>query len=348
MLNLSSLEKLSNEELLKLNEEYSKAITDNTTFLNNFDLHIENFKSCYFVLERKVKDINIFFKSNFRLDAIENGLLFKSIERHLVFDHNTKLQWESMLNDIIETYHRLLTLNYNTFPAISIGRTSFISDKIFNCNRKSYASEFHLFDFEIETLTGSSGRFPGQGTEIFNLEGLGSYKSLSYPLNIPADIKNIDLPREIAEKSIYEKDINIKNSNHEKRLRKIELILRARKKGKEKIENTGYVYVLSNEAYKNIYKIGSTYGIPEERAEELTGTGHLTPFKVELSIEIKSAEFYEKKIHSLLNSYRVKQNREFFELDLDKIKNCLKQVSVISEKGLKEISLTDLKKEIRL
>ena len=347
MLNLSSLEKLSNEELLKLNKEYSKAISDNITFLNNFDLHIENFKSYYWDLERKVKDINIFFKSNFRLDKIETGLLSKSIERHLVFDYNAKLQWELMLNDIIEAYHRLLTLNYNTFPRISIGRTSFISDKIFNCKRKSFASEFHLFDFEIETLTESAGRFPGEGNEIFNLEGLGSYKSLSYQLNIPADIKNIDLPREIAEKSIYEKDINIKNSNHEKRLRKIELILRSRKKNTEKIENVGYVYVLSNKAYENIYKIGSTYGLPEERAEELTGTGHLTPFKVVGKIKIRSAEYYEKSIHKLLKDYRVKQNREFFELDLDQIKKCLKQVSLISEKGSKKISLNDLKKEIK-
>ena len=79
----------------------------------------------------------------------------------------------------------------------------------------------------------------------------------------------------------------------------------------------------------------------------MTGTGHLNPFKVEFSLKIKSAEFYEKKTHTILNSYRVKQNREFFELDLDKIKNCLKQVSAISEKGAKEISLSNLKKEIK-
>jgi hypothetical protein len=131
--------------------------------------------------------------------------------------------------------------------------------------------------------------------------------------------------------------------------RQIELIFRGRKKDKEKKDNEGYVYVLSNKSLPpNTYKIGSTYGNPEERAEELTGTGHLTPFKVEFSIEIKNAEFYEKKIHSLLNGYRVKQNREFFELDLDTIKNCLKQVSAISEKGSKQISLDVLKKEVNV
>ena len=65
-------------------------------------------------------------------------------------------------------------------------------------------------------------------------------------------------------------------------------------------------------------------------------------------IKIKSAEYYEKKIHSILNSYRVKQNREFFEIDLDKVKSCLNDLSRITDKGEKKLSLTDLKKGIVL
>ena len=72
------------------------------------------------------------------------------------------------------------------------------------------------------------------------------------------------------------------------------------------------------------------------------------PFKVETKIKIQSAEYYEKKIHSVLNSYRVKQNREFFELDLNKIKSCLKTLSQITDKGEKKLSLSDLKKEIKV
>ena len=98
----------------------------------------------------------------------------------------------------------------------------------------------------------------------------------------------------------------------------------------------------------NTYKIGSTYGLPEERAEELTGTGHLTPFKVVDKIKIKDAEYYEKSIHKLLNKYRVKQNKEFFELELDKIKDCLQQVSILSEKGEKKVALAALKKKIKI
>ena len=105
--------------------------------------------------------------------------------------------------------------------------------------------------------------------------------------------------------------------------------------------------MLSNEAYPNIYKIGSTYGLPQDRAEELTGTGHLSPFKVVGKIKVQSAEYYEKSIHKLLNKFRVKQGREFFKLDLPKIKECLKQVSNISEKGSKKITLTKMQKEIK-
>ena len=139
------------------------------------------------------------------------------------------------------------------------------------------------------------------------------------------------------------------NEQYDKALRKIELVLRRRKKGKEKIENVGYVYVLSNESLPpNTYKIGSTYGLPEERAEELTGTGHLTPFKVVYTIKVQSAEYYEKNIHKLLKKYRVKQGREFFKLDLDKIKDCLKEVSTLTEKGRKKVEFSTLKNKIKI
>ena len=147
----------------------------------------------------------------------------------------------------------------------------------------------------------------------------------------------------IPEKKLYEDTLE----KYERRLRKIELIKRSKLREKTNSENVGYVYVLSNEAYPNIYKIGSTYGLPQDRAEELTGTGHLSPFKVVGKIKVQSAEYYEKSIHKLLNKFRVKQGREFFKLDLPKIKECLKQVSNISEKGSKKITLAKMQKVIK-
>ena len=147
---------------------------------------------------------------------------------------------------------------------------------------------------------------------------------------------------EIARFKNYLLEYNIKN------LRKIELIQRGRVTSREKLENIGYIYVLSNDAYPGIYKIGSTYGLPEERAEELTGTGHLESFKVVAKSKIQSAEYYEKLIHRFLENYRVKKNREFFKLDIKNIKNYLKELQILSDNGKKKVSLTDLKKNIRI
>jgi len=158
---------------------------------------------------------------------------------------------------------------------------------------------------------------------------------------VPMQINIVDDKKIL--KKMVEHYIEFKIDN---KLRKLELMLRGKKKSKEKLENKGYVYVLSNKAYPNIYKIGSTYSLPEERAEELTGTGHLTPFKVVGKIKLQSAEYYEKLIHKLLKKYRVKEGREFFKLDLNKINQCLKQVSQISETGTKKITFIKLQKEI--
>ena len=58
--------------------------------------------------------------------------------------------------------------------------------------------------------------------------------------------------------------------------------------GNFNMENVGYVYVFSNKSLPpNTYKIGSTYKLPEERAEQLSGTAHLTPFKVVYKIKIQ-------------------------------------------------------------
>ena len=166
--------------------------------------------------------------------------------------------------------------------------------------------------------------------------------------------KNINAERKqhhftkIPSKKYYEDIFLEEEENLNNRLRKIELLQRRLIKSKEKIENIGYVYVLSNNAYPGIYKIGSTYGLPEERAEELTGTGHLESFKVVAKSKIQSAEYYEKLIHRFFVDYRVKQNREFFKLDIKDIKYCIKHIEILSKNGSKKITLNILKEKIKL
>jgi hypothetical protein len=153
---------------------------------------------------------------------------------------------------------------------------------------------------------------------------------------------------EITEAKFYEEKFLIIKEFNNRVLRKIELLLRSKAKQKEKLENVGYVYVLSNEAYPGVYKIGSTYGLVEERAEELTGTGHLHPFVPEFSIKIESAEYFEKTTHSLFKEYRVKQGREFFKMELKIIKTALKQIKTITNEGKIKFKTGELKKKIGL
>ena len=105
---------------------------------------------------------------------------------------------------------------------------------------------------------------------------------------------------------MFEKNINNK-------LRKLELLLRSKIKEKEKSDNRGSVYIFYTQAYpKPVYKIGSTYKNPVERAEELSSTEMLYPYEVEYTMKIHDAEYYEKLIHKLLKDYRIRKDREFF------------------------------------
>ena len=141
---------------------------------------------------------------------------------------------------------------------------------------------------------------------------------------------------------------NYVEKNIDNKLRKLELISRSKIKEKEKSDNKGSIYIFYTKAYpKPVYKIGSTYKNPVERAEELSSTEMLYPYDVEFSIKIQDAEYYEKLIHKLLKEYRIRKDREFFKLDLNRIKKCLKQISQISEKGSKKITLAKVPKEIK-
>jgi len=126
----------------------------------------------------------------------------------------------------------------------------------------------------------------------------------------------------LIERYLYNKFLPLAQEPLNRILRRIELILRSRKRSIELAENSNYVYIFSNKSYpKNTYKIGWTSGLPEDRADQLSSeTGVLHPFKVEYSKKFKDAENVEKKIHQHFNEYRVRKNKEYFDLDIKKIK----------------------------
>lgn len=89
------------------------------------------------------------------------------------------------------------------------------------------------------------------------------------------------------------------------------------------IREKGYVYILSNPSYGNLYKVGMTTKDPHERADELSDlTAVPTPFKVEYSVYVEDCSVTEALTHKMLQErgYRIAENREFFNAPLKEIK----------------------------
>ena len=81
-------------------------------------------------------------------------------------------------------------------------------------------------------------------------------------------------------------------------------------------ESVGKIYVLSTRENRNILKIGYTNRTVEERVKEInSATGVLIPYGVRAMWLIKSAKEVESDIHNLLATFRVRQDREFFQMD---------------------------------
>lgn len=83
---------------------------------------------------------------------------------------------------------------------------------------------------------------------------------------------------------------------------------------------SGYVYILTNPSFPNdMLKIGKTTRSVAQRAKELSGgTGIPTKFEIAYKVKVPDCDKAEKKIHKELDSFRNSQNREFFQVSLDK------------------------------
>lgn len=145
---------------------------------------------------------------------------------------------------------------------------------------------------------------------------------------IELNMKNFEIQEIIDEKIV--KKYRIASLGYiERALRKIELTQRSKVRSKSLSENHNSIYVLSNKMHPQIYKIGWTSLLPEERAEQLSSeTGVLYPFKVIYKKKFKNAEKIEKKIHRFFAEKRVRRNKEYFEVDFEKIKNYIDKIKV--------------------
>ena len=91
-------------------------------------------------------------------------------------------------------------------------------------------------------------------------------------------------------------------------------------------EYDSWVYVLSNPTLPNMLKIGYTRNHPEERAQQISSsTGVALPYKVEFAFHCFNGFDLEQQVHRKLKSYRVNNNREFFQMSLEEAKKIIEK-----------------------
>ncbi len=348
----SILENLDNKRLNELTKENNLKIKEIKNFLKKYDEKLEIFKNKLKDFESSKKELNSFGKRNIEIyseDRREAGDFFTSREFFNVkfnkdADQETYLE---LFNSLISQANKLYKSNQYfhlrlTTPIDHSVLVTHLTDHFPSpYTIKNYDNNFTNSEWLISDVI-------YKGPFFYNpVQQRIETKLHFFWQRLEKITKRLDhfLILNIPIKRIYNIEIeSIENFN-----RDIELILRRRIKAKEKDINIGSVYVLSNKSYpKDTYKIGSTYGLPEERAEQLSGTGHLTPFKVATKIKIKSAEYNEKLLHKFLKDYRVRSDREYFTISLDEIKKCLKFLKEKSNNGEIKLTLNDLKKNVKL
>ena len=88
-----------------------------------------------------------------------------------------------------------------------------------------------------------------------------------------------------------------------------------------------WVYILSNPALPNMLKIGYTKNEPEIRAKQISAaTGVALPYKVEWAFQCFNGEQLEHEVHAELATYRVNQNREFFDIPLAEAQEAIEKI----------------------
>lgn len=94
-------------------------------------------------------------------------------------------------------------------------------------------------------------------------------------------------------------------------------------------KNTGFIYILENEAMKGLYKIGSSARKDiDKRLKELYSTNVPFPFKCVFSCKVKDYKEAEKSIHKALDKHRVNPQREFFEIEPQQIIPLLEYLNI--------------------
>lgn len=86
------------------------------------------------------------------------------------------------------------------------------------------------------------------------------------------------------------------------------------------------IYILTNEAMPGYIKIGFTSGSLDERLRQLDRTGVPLPFEIYYACEVESARNDERWLHAIFSDRRVRDSREFFKMDPERVVIALKRI----------------------
>lgn len=112
--------------------------------------------------------------------------------------------------------------------------------------------------------------------------------------------------------------------------------------------SSGYVYILINDSFNDLIKIGKTTINAEERAKQLSkGSGVPTPFRVAYQLYVNNCDVTEKRIHDELNDYRINPNREFFKYPLYKAINLIQMLNGSQINGEEKYEALDILTELK-
>ena len=98
-----------------------------------------------------------------------------------------------------------------------------------------------------------------------------------------------------------------------------------------KTKPTGKVYILTNDMMPGIVKIGITEGRVEDRIKSLDNTSLPMPFRFYFAIESDRFKKIELLAHNAFAAFRVRENREFFQVDPERVVAALKIARVAQE-----------------
>ena len=95
-----------------------------------------------------------------------------------------------------------------------------------------------------------------------------------------------------------------------------------------------YVYILSRREEKEVLKIGMTTRNIQKRVNEInSATGVLYPLSARKVYKVKDCRKVEKDIHSLLQKYRIRADREFFNIEFKVACTIIEEYLTTSHQG---------------